>query len=152
MKKANSRVSNSNCRMSNSMDSRVGNSMNNRMGSMSNKWSSSILRDTIISDISNISFITTCMIVHILGTSIRESNRVGSSDSSCTISRLSSIESRARVVISNCIGVSVGVWLIRVDWGMDSMSNHRVSKNRAMGNSNRVSYCMSKGMTKSMSK
>merc|ERR1711970_1147305 len=87
------------------------------------------------------------MIVHILCTPIRESNRVGSSDSSCPISRLSSIESRARVVISNCIGVSVGIWLIRVDWGMDSMS-----KNRAMGNSNRVSYCMSYGMSKSMSK
>ena len=71
MKKANSRVSNSNSRMGNCMHSRMGDSMDNGTDSMSNKWSSSILGDTIISDISNISFITTCTIVHILGTSMR---------------------------------------------------------------------------------
>merc|ERR1711970_451717 len=87
------------------------------------------------------------MIVHILSTSIRESNRVRSSDSSCTISRLSSSIPRAGVVVINCIGVGVRTRYISIDRG--SMGNHRVSKYRDMVN-NRTSYGMGNWMSNSM--
>ena len=131
----------------NESNSRMSNSMYSRSNSMCNKWSSSILRNTIISNISNISIITIGMIVHILSTSIRKSNRVRSSDSSCTISRFTSSEPRARVVIINCIVIGVGTRYIRID--RSSMGNQRVSKNRGMGN-NRTSYSMGNWVGNSM--
>merc|ERR1719232_105192 len=56
------------------------------------------------------------MVVHMLGTAIRKSNRVRSRDSSCTISSLLSIESSVGVVISNSISIGVRGRLIRVSW------------------------------------
>merc|ERR1712106_1031893 len=56
-----------------------------------------------------------------LGTTIRESNRVRSSSVTSTITSLSSIEISIGVVISNGIGVGVGRRLIRVSWS--SMDN-----------------------------
>merc|ERR1719228_579526 len=112
-----------------------------------NHWSIRIHSSTFISNISNISIITIGMIVHILSTSIRESNRVRSSDSSCTIRRFSSIESSIGVVISNSIIVGVRAGLIRVS-SRCSMCNQRgMSYYRGMSNnwSNRVSYGMGNG-------
>merc|ERR1719435_176758 len=56
------------------------------------------------------------MVVHMLGTAIRKSNRVRSRDSSCTISSLFSIESSIGVVIGNSISIGVRGRLIRVSW------------------------------------
>merc|ERR1712083_1288656 len=56
------------------------------------------------------------MVVHMLGTAIRKSNRVRSRDSSCTISSLLSIESSVGVVVGNSISIGVRGRLIRVSW------------------------------------
>merc|ERR1712128_171648 len=66
------------------------------------------------------------MVVDMLGTAIRKSNRVRSSSVTSTITSLSSVEVGLGVVISNSIGVSVRRGLIRVSngsmdkWGMVS--------------------------------
>jgi len=100
-------------------------SMDNR-GSVDNRgsigrssldnWSIRIDSGSFISNISNISIISIGMVVHMLGTAIRKSNRVRSRDSSCTISSLFSIESSVGVVISNSISICVRGRLIRVSW------------------------------------
>merc|ERR1719435_849519 len=100
-----------------------------------NNWSIRIDCGSFISNISNISIISISMVVHMLGTAIRKSNRVRSRDSSCTISSLFSIESSVGVVIGNSVCVGVRGRLIRVswlssmiswgsidNWGMDSMN------------------------------
>merc|ERR1719320_737769 len=116
-----------------------------------NNWSIRVQSSSFIGNISNISIITISMVVHMLGTTIRKSNRVRSRDSSCTISSLFSIESRIGVVISNSI--SIGVWgrLIRVSWlssvisrgnldnwgsmvGRGSMDNWSMDSINSMGN------------------
>merc|ERR1719308_606566 len=99
--------------------------MNNR-GSMDNRgsigrsslnnWSIRVHSSSFIGNISNISIISVSMVVHMLGTAIRKSNRVRSRDSSCTISSLLSIESSVGVVISNSISIGVRGRLIRVSW------------------------------------
>merc|ERR1712106_1102852 len=84
-----------------------------------------------------------------LGTTIRESNRVRSNSVTSTITSLSSIEIRIGVVISNGIGVGVGRRLIRVSWSsMDnwgmvdwSMSNNTSSTMKTVG---RVSYSINR--------
>merc|ERR1711887_508549 len=100
-----------------SMDNRG--SVNNRSsigrGSLNN-WSIRIDSGSFIGNISNISIISISMVVHMLGTAIRKSNRVRSRDSSCTISSLFSIESSIGVVISNSVSVGVRGRLIRVSW------------------------------------
>merc|ERR1740131_163174 len=80
------------------------NSMSNNWGSMSNNWGMiswcsmgnnrgrSILSLSIIGDISNITIIIIDMIVDMLNSAIRKSNRVGSFSSSSTIRGLSSLE------------------------------------------------------------
>merc|ERR1712083_805653 len=102
-------------------------------------WSIRIDSSSFISNISNISIISIGMVVHMLGTAIRKSNRVRSGDSSCTISSLFSIESSVRVVIGNSISIGVRGWLIRVSgldsmisWG--SMDNRGSMNNRSMDN------------------
>merc|ERR1719347_2255758 len=106
-------------------------------GSMDN-WSWSILSLSIISDISNITIITIDMIVYMLDSAIRKSNRVGSFSSTSTIRRLRSLEVRLGVVISNSIGVSVrgnNIWgsigwsSMGNHWSMYSMGNNRGSMN-----------------------
>jgi len=47
---------------------------------------------TFIGDISNISFIAISLVVDMLGTAIRKSNRVGSCSIASTITSLSSVE------------------------------------------------------------
>merc|ERR1712123_83490 len=136
MKKTHSRVSNSD-RASNSMDNRT----SNEGSSMSNNWSISISCNSIIGDISNISIISIGIVAHMLSTTIRKSNRVRSSYTASTISRLSSIKTRTRIVIIDSIGVGVGVRLISIDRG--SMGNHRGGNKRGM------SYSMNNGMTNS---
>merc|ERR1719320_48385 len=86
-----------------------------------NNWSIRVHSSSFIGNISNISIISISMVVHMLGTTIRKSNRVRSRDSSCSISSLFSIESSVGVVISNSVSIGVGGWLIRVSWG--SMHN-----------------------------
>merc|ERR1719477_171878 len=81
-----------------------------------NNWSIRVHSSSFIGNISDISIISISMVVHMLGTAIRKSNRVRSRDSSCTISSLLSIESRIGVVISNSIGIGVWGRLIRVSW------------------------------------
>merc|ERR1740131_294560 len=77
------------------------NSMSNNWGSMGNNWGMvswgsmcnfRVLGLSIISDISNITIITIDMIVDMLSSAIRKSNRVGSFSSASTIRRLSSLE------------------------------------------------------------
>merc|ERR1719474_1299275 len=104
-------------------------------GSMDN-WSWSILSLSIISDISNITIIVIGVIVDMLDSAIRKSNRVGSLISTSTIRRLSSLEVRLGVVISNSIGVSVrgnNIWgsmnCMGNHWSMHSMGNNRGSMN-----------------------
>merc|ERR1712168_446316 len=123
-------------------------SMNNRgsIGRSSlNNWSIRIDSGSFISNISNISIISISMVVHMLGTAIRKSNRVRSRDSSCTISSLFSIESSVGVVISNSISIGVRGRLIRVSWlssmiswgSMDnrgSMNNWSMNSMNSMGN------------------
>merc|ERR1719402_1787170 len=92
-------------------------------GSMDN-WSWSILSLSIISDISNITIIVIGVIVDMLDSAIRKSNRVGSLISTSTIRRLSSLEVRLGVVISNSIGVSVRGNNIWGSIGWSSMSNN----------------------------
>merc|ERR1719228_2872732 len=114
-------------------------------GGSLNNWSIRIDSSSFISNISNISIISISMVVHMLGTAIRKSNRVRSRDSSCTISSLFSIESSLGVVISNSVCVGVRGRLIRVSWlssmvswgnldnrgSMDNWSMHSVN---SMGN------------------
>merc|ERR1719145_207144 len=69
---------------------------------------------TFIGNIRNISSIVISFVVHILDTTIRKSNRVGTLSVTVTITSLSGIEVGVRVVISNSIGVGVWRWLIRV--------------------------------------
>ena len=78
---------------------------------------SSILRDTIISDISNISSIIISMVTDTLSAAIRKSNRVGSFHITISISRFSSIVVSTRVVIMHSILVSVGGWHLLVHRG-----------------------------------
>merc|ERR1739838_573132 len=123
----------SNNRVSNQRSSMIGrSSMGNNWGGMIswgrmnnrssiswdtlNHWGIWVHSCSLIGHISNISIIAIGMVAHMLGTTIRESNRVRSSDSSCTISSFSSIKSSLGVVISNSIGVGVGRRLIRVSW------------------------------------
>ena len=61
-------------------------------GSMSNDRGRSILSLAIIGDISNITIITIDMVVDMLNSAIRKSNRVGSFSSTSTIRGLSSLE------------------------------------------------------------
>merc|ERR1712128_64486 len=107
-------------------------SMDNR-GSISwssmDNWSIWVDRSSFISDISNVSIISISMVVHMLGTTIRKSNRVRSRNGSCTIRSFISIESRLGVVISYGISKGVRRGLIRVSWlssmvGRGSMSNN----------------------------
>merc|ERR1719206_664330 len=119
--------------------------------SMGNYWSISISSNPIIGNISNISIITISIVSHMLGTTIRKSNRVRSNDTASSISRFSSIKARTRIVIIDSVGVGVWVRLIRVDGG--SMSNYGMCKNRgicnhwSMGNSYRVSNTMESSST-----
>ena len=110
MHKPNSRVGNSNS-WSNSMGKR----------SMSNKRSISIGRDSIILNISNITIIAISSVAHSLETTIRKSNRVFTRYSTSTISSLSSIKARSRIVIIDGICVGVREGFIRI--GNSSMSN-----------------------------
>merc|ERR1712128_247371 len=112
--------------------------------SMSNWVSNSVSigSNTIVGNISNIAIIVIGMIVDMLSTTIRKVDGVRALHNTGTIIGFSLAESSTGVVISNSIGVRVGRGLSMVcnNWGM-------VDK-RSMGNSNWVSY----GMTKSMSK
>merc|ERR1711892_546668 len=72
-----------------------------------------------------------------LGTTIRESNRVRSSSVTSTITSLSSIEISIGVVIRNSIGVGVGRRFIGVSWGMvgwSSMDNWGMVGGSSMDN------------------
>merc|ERR1712106_443620 len=87
---------------------------------------------SFISNISNISIISIGMVVHMLGTTIRKSNRVRSGDGSCTIRSFISIESRLGVVI--CYSISKGVrrGLIRVGWLSSMVGRGNMSNNGSM--------------------
>merc|ERR1719343_1886008 len=96
---------------------------------------------TFISNISNISSVVISFVVHILDTTIRKSNRVGTLSITIAITSLSSIEVGVRVVISNSIGVGVGRGLIWVGngsfhnrgmIGWSSMDNRGSMDNRSM--------------------
>ena len=64
-------------------------------------------RDSLVGDLSDISIVVVRGVLDMLGTAIRKSNRVRSSNNTGTISSLSSIEVSLGVVISNSILVSV---------------------------------------------
>merc|ERR1719477_134235 len=81
-----------------------------------NDWTIRVHSSSFIGNISNISIISISMVVHMLGTTIRKSNRVRSRDSSCSISSLLSIESSVGVVISYSVSIGVRGRLIRVSW------------------------------------
>merc|ERR1719312_747431 len=93
---------------------------------------------SLIGDISNIAFIAISLVVDMLGTAIRKSNRVGSSSIASTITSLSSVESSLGVVISNSVGIGVRRGLIRVSWlsmvGRGSMDNRGVVSRSSMDN------------------
>merc|ERR1719431_1361796 len=111
--------------------------MNNRgsIGRSSlNNWSIRIDSGSFISNISNISIISISMVVHMLGTAIRKSNRVRSRDSSSTISSLFSIESSVGVVIGNSISIGVRGRLIRVSWLSSMISWGNLDNRSSMDN------------------
>merc|ERR1719431_2065274 len=116
--------------------------MNNRgsIGRSSlNNWSIRIDSGSFISNISNISIISISMVVHMLGTAIRKSNRVRSRDSSCTISSLFSIESSVGVVIGNSVCVGVRGRLIRVSWLSSMVSRGNLDNRGSMNNRSSIS-------------
>merc|ERR1711892_408888 len=95
-----------------------------------------------------------------LGTTIRESNRVRSSSVTSTITSLSSIEISIGVVISNSIGVGVGRRFIGVSWGMvggSSMDNWGMVCGSSMdnwgmvGRGSMIDWSMSYWVSNSMS-
>merc|ERR1711887_169838 len=94
---------------------------------------------SFISNISNISIISISMVVHMLGTAIRKSNRVRSRDSSCTISSLFSIESSVGVVVSNSISIGVRGRLIRVSWLSSMISWGNLDNRGSMDNRGSIS-------------
>merc|ERR1719312_2431782 len=136
----------------NSMSNRVGNSMGYRVsdgmrqnwGSMGNNRSmSNSLRvgsSSFIGNLRNETIIVIGMVVHMLDTSIRKVDRVGSLNNTSAIIGLSLVESCSRVVISNSIVVAVRRHLSkvrssisssnRVGNGMGSMNNRGMSKDR----------------------
>merc|ERR1712106_760386 len=75
---------------------------------------------SIIGNISNISSITISLVVNMLGTAIRKSNRVRSLSISVTITSLSSVEVGVGVVIGNSVSVSVRGGLIGICRGVIS--------------------------------
>merc|ERR1719376_1721929 len=79
------------------------------------------------------------MVVHMLGTAIRKSNRVRSRDSSCTISSLFSIESSVGVVIGNSISIGVRGRLIRVSWLSSMISWGNLDNRGSMDNRGSIS-------------
>merc|ERR1712106_327288 len=87
---------------------------------------------SFISNISNISIISIGMVVHMLGTTIRKSNRVRSGHSSCTIRSFISIECRLGVVISYSISKGVRRGLIRVGWLSSMVCRGNMSNNWSM--------------------
>merc|ERR1719228_1777477 len=96
---------------------------------------SSILRNSLIRNISNISSIIINMVVNILGTSIRKSNSVGSFNITITISSLPSIVVSTRIVIMHSVLIAVGSWYILVDWSMicrSCMDNRSMMNNWSM--------------------
>merc|ERR1719317_124105 len=99
-----------------------------------NNWSIRVHSSSFIGNISNISIITISMVVHMLGTTIRKSNRVRSRDGSCSISSLFSIESSVGVVISNSVSIGVGGWLIRVSWLSSVISRGNLDNRGSMHN------------------
>jgi len=144
------RVGNSMCeRSSNSMSNRVGNSMSYRVsngmrqnwGSMGyNRSMSNSLRvgsSSFIGNFRNETIIVIGMVVHMLDTSIRKVDRVGSLNNTSAIIGLSLVESCSRVVISNSIVVAVRRHLSKVRSSISS--SNRVSNgmgsvyNRGMG-------------------
>merc|ERR1719187_36018 len=143
------RVGNSMCEWScNSMSNRVGNCMSYRVsngmrqnwGSMGyNRSMSNSLRvgsSSFIGDLRNETIIVIGMVVHMLDTSIRKVNRVGSLNNTSTVIGLSLVESCSRVVISNSIVIAVRRHLSKV---RSSISSNRVGNgmcsmyNRGMG-------------------
>merc|ERR1712106_1144718 len=117
----------------------------------SNWWVGS---SSVIGNISNISFISISLVVNMLSTTIRESNRVRSNSVTSTITSLSGIEIRIGVVMSNCIGVGVWRRLIRVSWS--SMDNWGMVGGSSMdnwsmvGGSSMVDWSMSNNTSSTM--
>merc|ERR1712025_119435 len=114
------RVGNSMCkRSSNSMSNRVGNSMSYRVSDgMRQNWGSMgynrsmsnsprVGSSSFIGNLRNETIIVIGMVVHMLDTSIRKVDRVGSLNNTSTVIGLSLVESCSRVVISNSIVVTV---------------------------------------------
>merc|ERR1719343_1955440 len=108
---------------------------------------------TFISNISNISSVVISFVVHILDTTIRKSNRVGTLSITIAITSLSSIEVGVRVVISNSIGVGVGRGLIWVGngsfhnrgmIGWSSMDNWGMVSRGSMDNWGMIGWSMGK--------
>jgi len=160
------RVGNSMCKgSSNSMSNRVGNSMckrscnsmSNRMSNSMSYWVSNCVRQyrsmsnslrvgssSFIGNLRNETIIVIGMVVHMLDTSIRKVDRVGSLNNTSAIIGLSLVESCSRVVISNSIVVAVRRHLSkvrssisssnRVSNGMGSMNNRGMSKGRGSMN------------------
>merc|ERR1712201_31956 len=124
-------------RVGNSMSYRVSNCMRQNWGSMSyNRSMSDSLRVSSSSFIGNFrseTIIVIGMVVHVLDTSIRKVDRIGSLNNPSAIIGLSLVESCSRVVISNSIVVAVRRHLSkvrssisssnRVSNGMGSMNN-----------------------------
>merc|ERR1719402_610280 len=154
------RVCNMSYWVGNSMGNWVGNSVSNWVGnnswmgnSMSN-WVSNSFRigsNFFIGHISNISIIVIGMIVNMLNATIGKVNRVRSFHNSSTIVRLSLVEGRTRVVISNRICVRIWRRFSKIRVSIASsignyrsmMNNWSMMNNRGMSNSNGVSNSMS---------
>merc|ERR1719471_410649 len=98
--------------VSNSMSNWMSYGMSNWMRN-SNRVSNSfrVGSNTFIGYISNISIIVISMVFDMLNTTIGKVDRVGTINNTSSIIRLSLVEGSTRVVVGNCISVSVRGWL-----------------------------------------
>merc|ERR1739849_44193 len=142
------RMGNRMCKWSsNSMGYRVSDGMRQNWGSMGyNRSMSNSLRvgsSSFIGNFRNETIIVIGMVVHMLDTSIRKVDRVGSLNNTSTVIGLSLVESCSRVVISNSIVIAVRRHLSKVrssissngvSNGMGSMYNRGMGKDRGSMN------------------
>jgi len=90
----------------------------------------------VICHVSNIPIVVVSCVGNVLGTAIRESYRVRSCHSTCTISRLSSVEVCLGVVISNSVlvGIGCGLFLLMISRGRCMVSRGSVDNRSSMDN------------------
>merc|ERR1719315_547140 len=105
---------------------------------------------TIIDYFSNVSIKVIGVVVNMLDTTIRESDRVGTLTVTGSIIRFCGLEVRARVIISNTVLVGVGGDLVRVNLScVNCMANNTMSytTDESMSSNNTMSNSTDESMS-----